>query len=898
MSILDPGRGSIRIWRTNGTYFCGTISEAEVELGLNEHWTSNMIMDYEQFSNAPSADSIDIGQTVDLWLGRGTSLHKVFSGKIGPIREEIEGKTPRWYEFEARGWGEVLSHSYFWGKTIATIDKCIKYIVEELVPGTITWNHVYTSNKTIVLEEKEPMSMQDVLTRVCDDNEWVFYVDNDRDLWAFPPGQYVSPENFENDIVALTFLKDPDQIINAQRVIGAREAEKGSDTEWTEDDDNSSCTWSSDGDVVSGGYSDVKTPDSQHGAGSKVIKTVKADASSVGPYLEILFEDAGSPKAVDLSYFGTLQFAIAYGFDKIGRSDEVMNMEIRFYSSDTEYYYCYLEIPGIDAVRIGHQLDAYRNQYGWHMYLLNFNCRRQRDVEMKTTGEPKWQNVKKVRFIVVSPLPSATGPTPFKKAWLSIDNMEFKNGYYYGWDQDAASVSKYGKREGKPVFKEDLKSDANCDELAQTLVDAYKDPLKVFERLEGIQVYPITDIAPGYEATITVEDREGDVGPATVMVRSIRYELDEDSLLRSDFELSNRYIPTLEKIIADATRDIQRLKFRDLFEEVPDTGIFKFGPPFLDFGDIDRSPEGFGNLIYNPGFDIQDRFWAPEADVPAAWIPSTVPTGADFRVTGAKIGEYRLHFWDGQHFSSWLFPVRWRELGESKDEYRFAIWVQQEHVASSLKVELILARAGEGYVKTIDVLDWYSWGNTDTWHKVEEFVTMPYSINSGYVRYSVNPNYGLYLDDSWFSRVNFDDESFKEDAQSIDIQSYETGLDANWKYVRTFTFEEMGPDKWEKYDMETIGFEISPYDPLDSVTIYGKYEMYRNGTSIAFGWGSTTPISDQWYQVYFVDANDWQYGDSIDVKFAVRSSDGSSCRGEIRNCEVIYDYRKYIKTWE
>ena len=225
MTLLPTPAGSAD-FSFAGNTISAILSDFTVTKQINEYFKSDMRIDftYNQWIEDYESFSIDIANTINLYanIDGGTVWTRLFSGKVGPVKKKIDGQTPRWYDIEARGWGEILSQKNFSGYTVDTIHNIIDWIVEDLVPGTLTTNHVATGPSSSITIDQFDVYKIDALKDVCDRNDWMFFVDDDRDLWAFPIGQHsLDASNFNQKLYNLEYSKDPDRIINLQKVVGA-----------------------------------------------------------------------------------------------------------------------------------------------------------------------------------------------------------------------------------------------------------------------------------------------------------------------------------------------------------------------------------------------------------------------------------------------------------------------------------------------------------------------------------------------------------------------------------------------------------------------------------------------------------------------------------------------------
>jgi len=599
----------------------------------------------------------------------------------------------------------------------------IKEVVST-VPG-ITTNHVQATSTETRIKVEEPRTVYDILDDICSQNDWIFFVDNSGDLWAFQRGYYTTSEDLSNvEIYEMEYVEDPDHIINYQAVFGERDKILGGDSDWTEDIDCDTCLWEVSGQSGSTTsislVSDAISPDDKVGYGTYAIRGRVSDADIEGPSLTITFREGGTATSLDLSYFGTLEFSVLYRFlSMIKNSEESLRLQIQFITSTDNYYQYVVEVPGVDIKkRCWNAGIIYDHFYGWHRYKMNFNILKGSEVEI--VGTPTFESISKIKFTVLSPLPTQTGNVD-----LYIDYLQFTNGLHFGESSDTTSINTYGRRDGKIVYDKSLESDTACQNIADKIVQTYKDPIYSFEYISTSGIFSLT---PGYEMELYLSDWR------------------DNRDLRTNLSLSSRYVPSLERILAGITRDVDRLTKEDLIENIPDTGLFRYGPPGLDPSDIDDTPFGHDNVIRNPYFLITDRLYEPNAVVPAQWSPNTVPVGAEYiSTTEGKVGGQCLHITNGVTISSWYFPVLPRDVSEDPDFYRVGLWTKSEQsTGASLDVNLVYF-TGSGVAATINV--WDPFEGDGTWQYKETIVPMNKNAVGAFLELGVNTGHGYYVDD-------------------------------------------------------------------------------------------------------------------------------------------------------
>lgn len=843
MTLLQEGRGKIEIVYPNSTISLKAL-EAEVDLAVNSIFEASFkcLKDEVDYWRDQGKE-IDIGNTINIYLGRGSSLTNVFSGRIKSIEEELSGHEPREISFTAEGWGSLLKYRTLTGRRRDTGSNLLSWIIEDT---GITGNHIASTGRTLTFQEQE-VSRWDAVEEIASKLGWLFYVDNSKDLWVFPRDQYVTSESFQHVSYSGKYVKNSDKIINVQKVVGARLKTLGSDQMYTETVSSSEHEWV--GSNTPYATSDVKSPDSRVGAGSNVIRV---DGSvSNPPWLELKFKENGSYKPLDLSRFGSLSFSYCYRVFTSAYLGDSMDLRIDMKTSDTDYFSSTLSLSGVQTNILGwNQPLGYF--YGWNRLDFNFNLMKAPDQTVEVVGNPSYDKISSIRIQPVSPIPDQAVSLDF-----SVDNLYFTNGYFYGSDSDENSISKYGVREGPVIVDSSIYSDVEADELADLIVSLYKDPIEV---LEDVETYGKTSFILGYRATIPIADYN-----LVLNVERIRHRL-KGFDLRTTFDFSSVHIPTVETIIRGLSRKMEKQERSPL--TVPDLGLFKLGPPLLDFSDVERVPYQMENLIYNPSFEVRDRYWAPEADVPACWIPSLDPAyGESFRDSDSVHGFKSLRITGGRKFTSWLFPVR-KTSESDRDYYFYSFYAKSISGSSNVSLELILYDA-TGSSSTLNL---ESGGSSTSWQQITGFLLMPSGKVSGALRIGAPIGETKLVDDVWFSRCNYVRTPFTDyDPSQYNTSSTSPELLKSYSYPNTFnTHTYLG----------TVSAQFR-INQLDSQTAYLKIAVYKDGLLYA----QDTFSEDQgyWRDVSLTVNNTFPLGSSIDVRFyGWLNASGSEC--QVRSC--------------
>jgi len=205
-------------------------SEVDINMSLSEAVSScELNIDKEALGTIDPK----VGNTITVEIGRGGLSYQVFSGRIYEVSKRFEGKTPRWVSIGARGFEDYCNYRYVTGLYSGSISQIFKDIIQPLVDeGKLTYNNVYSSPETGAIET-DNISMWEALQSVAEKYDWDFYVDQFRDLHAFPRGTLVTSNTFEN-ILSLDYTVNSDRIINSQQVVGKTGATLGTDSTWSD----------------------------------------------------------------------------------------------------------------------------------------------------------------------------------------------------------------------------------------------------------------------------------------------------------------------------------------------------------------------------------------------------------------------------------------------------------------------------------------------------------------------------------------------------------------------------------------------------------------------------------------------------------------------------------------
>ena len=85
-----------------------------------------------------------------------------------------------------------------------------------------------------------------------------------------------------------------------------------------------------------------------------------------------------------------------------------------------------------------------------------------------SSGSPNWDNIQKITLSVVSSV---------SNFGTLIDNLRLREGRFYALKEDSESQSVYGMRMDEPIVDDSLKSDAECQGRAESIIAVLKDLL-------------------------------------------------------------------------------------------------------------------------------------------------------------------------------------------------------------------------------------------------------------------------------------------------------------------------------------------------------------------------------------------------------------------------------------
>jgi len=507
----------------------GELSEADLE------------MDYEKVKGLSF-----LGSHFKIWLSKDTTpvFHKVFTGIVNTVHKEIKGHDPRLIALEATDYGQYLQRRMVKRGVIyqGYLDEIIGEIVSDLVSsGEITTANIDSTNLHYSVTKKiqNDMSVYRLLQELAEEHDVDFYVDFGRDLHYFKRGTRESPLNIEaTETTEFPYEEDITSVINHQEVIGADGKTIGSDSEWTE----STVGWTSSG-SLSVDY-DVYDPEA---GGAVSVKCTNPSGGKVW-----LARDVGT---LDLSLGGVLCYSLQFKGLKEPTGGKAEKLKTRnYFIGPSGTFWVDIEASGaVESRRSLSRYDAepapeYHSNYIFYYYPFTkfevpFNYKANYSLNYSKDSSLKWDEINTIKIEILSPEFTGT-----EEVW--IDNMRIEQVHYSGTVEDAASIAKYGRRDGVPKGPDySLDSDDKCRFMASIIVDIYKDPVRVISDVETIRnfTYEI-----GYEYTISVAE----MSSIPVILRSIRHEV-EGLDLHTYLSFSERWIPEPEKLFATLKNQLE-----------------------------------------------------------------------------------------------------------------------------------------------------------------------------------------------------------------------------------------------------------------------------------------------------------------------------------------------------
>ena len=474
--------------------------ETEVEQVLTEApWSARVVLSKED------GDSVSLGDTLDVYLSVNGEEHKVLNGIV--VKKTYQYPRDRGVPtceltLVSRG-GWYLTRSYY-RSPLPTGPASIqlKYILEPLVPDTLSGLDVGYPSVDMPRAERKEGNYWSLVQELCESVDWDFYVDEGNTLRAFPRGYFVNSTKITGDLYELNLESDASEIITKQVVIG-------------------------------GPYSTIEIAPSELQTPNSIESTTYLGRDAVR-----IYDDSGTLKAVkfwsepvDLSYARTLLLEFAYTTWEVESTEWLPNIafRFRFYSDDENYFEREVTASGGRIQRDYSSGKQYYRYAGWSQLQvpLPFCAAGDWGIHSGLYTSPDWKNISSFSLEVVSPLGS--WPELYLSTIRIVDSIR---GTY-------SVSSSFGEVVGEPRYDEHLNTEEMCVNLASIIVETYKNPLE-----------SAGEVPTPYNFTYKLGERVTlDVLGYTkeYEVRRIRHEYSEGQLV-TYLDLSTRYRPKLETL--------------------------------------------------------------------------------------------------------------------------------------------------------------------------------------------------------------------------------------------------------------------------------------------------------------------------------------------------------------
>lgn len=630
-------------------------------------------------------NSIAIGNTVHVWLDRwvgGSTQKNVFNGIVSRLAKDMEGHTPRWYEVEAVGFADHLNRVYVgYTSTVGAVSNLITAFVQPAVDaGYITIGSINnTTAGTYSFDHSgDQLNVFNALVEISKDKKWEWRVDNERKFYAHPTTAHTHPVGFSTNILSAQYEEDGRNIINSQRVLGPDGNAIGEDSDeftdslegWT-----SSADWTS---LCAGNEKGLFTlpyfgviggwgvgPSRDNSTYSLVFNWINA-SEGTSLWTRKTFEDP-----LDLTYYGILKFDIQWAVmveHPFSTEKQNFDFKVRFETDSSNYFEYQYKVSEIMISKTQFPFFGIAVDSGWKSVDVPFNLKVNKSGYVKV-GNPAWNNIIALYIEIINPRSMDPGGIVMEYfGQLHLDNLWISNGHYYAFRYDSASIATYGERRGHLIHDDSFSSDGECGEIADSIINYYKNPIKKFTNVTLADI-PAT-IPLGYISTITVSEV---VQPS--VIRSVTYTL-EDFKLSTELELSSVYIPDIESIISDLKKVVDELDQDALPEDINPAVVSNLLNAPIGIKDIDLS-KNQDNLISNPRFEIDSN----GDDIPDSWYPSgnwNIPFRTQDEVSSGQYaglvpGSLLVTTWYPRTLSSELFPI------DPLTNHFVSIWAKSSH---------------------------------------------------------------------------------------------------------------------------------------------------------------------------------------------------------------------------
>lgn len=646
---------------TYPTTLCPT--DIDIDRRVTTGWSdARLTVDYD------GSPTVSINDHIKIYLDKNTvtTFDKcIFGGKVREYGYIHSGADARWLEITCADYSAFLYDTVDRGSQLGLSDSILLAIVTPVMSyGELVGCTLNIESHTIETRYTEGNTTGKIISDICNQQKNIIDAD-----WrvtpggvfeAFTVGSKSTTINVANDCLEFNYHVDSNDIINTIEVLGAFKNTIGVDANFTEDTVN----WSGGGSVVAIGRTGHKTA-----SGSYKLYTQSNTGEDM--WLERTFSttlNCSEPYLLKLSY----DYLHAAPTTTTGSID----FTLYFLNDDDNYYYINIKQGGLKEfsgwdydLPTGDRTAMAMTDYGlftdgWADLEILFG-----DIgEYGHVGSPIWSNITKMKLEVIS-------PTGGYGSWFAIDNMEIK-GYYNGVYGDTISQNSYGVRTGVPLLDTELLTYDACTIMASLIVTGYKDPKILIEDLETLKNFEIEEGEQAVFNTIGINE--------TVTVRSIEHRV-RGFEVRTNMNLSNRFIPTTEDILAKLNRDMARVNWdtaRYMAKQAFAFGVAPVRSGMIDYASTDMGlsnflwaegskfllegaewdaiafigADGAGNATYdiNMGsiyvtsgsLNVNDESWltpSPYDDPPVIFnTDNTIVMGADIRVSSTASVAYHI----------------------------------------------------------------------------------------------------------------------------------------------------------------------------------------------------------------------------------------------------------------
>jgi len=505
---------------------------------------------------------------IKIWLKKNGSYSKEFCGITKLNREIYDGKVPKWHETECSGYGKYLYDRIYSKGIVDTVHNVVNSITTSLRESGLltTYNVPVSATQIKIRSEQQGRYIGDILeddiANPGNKVDWDFYVDFGKDLHAYPKGTRTQSTNVGTHALTFNYEEDSEKLINTVRIRGPLGYNQGSDTDWTE---NTASWKSSYGDLIEDStYKKVGT------------RSVMGKGDNTGIYLERTL----SP-ALSLRGGGYLYAYVRYRahFDSAPDVSEI-DYSIYFKTTSSDYFVYSQKQGGGRIGRTGYNLRPIPTvitgsyyQYDWFQIKIPIT-KLFSPTDYTEAGTPDWNEIEVIGLGINSPLCDSG-----REAYLWIDDMSIDTCYYGIYGNDI-SINSFGIRELE-LRRPNLVDNEACTIGCSLIVEAYKDPL-----------VNITDLSVSRNFDCSIGSRvnfqSGDLD-TSVDLRRITQTI-EDFELTTELELSNRYIPSVDKMMSVFQRQLDALNYNiEAWKDITGgAGINRSREDLIDWWNVDN----------------------------------------------------------------------------------------------------------------------------------------------------------------------------------------------------------------------------------------------------------------------------------------------------------------------